>query len=498
MSASREKKKRQELLANGAADPKAARAAEQRAAERKSNILYATVAILFVIVAAGLWFYNSGIIQRSQTAVTIDGEKYNAAETSYYYGQVYQNYANFYSAMGMDPTGLKSQPYGGEDGKTYDDFFKESAVDNMKYIHAAVKAAKEANITLDSDDEAVVKSNVDGMKSAAANSGYGYSAYLKAMYGATMTSSAFESCLRDQILASKYAEQYGEENFVYSDEDIQAYYEEHKDDYDVIDGAYITIDSAPEAKTDDEGNAVEATEVETAAARLAAMETANKILADFEGGQSLEQLAEAQELPYADTISGASTTYGEWFYSAVRKAGDTEIIEDDANSKIYVALFNGRERDASLDYSVRHVLVTAENLDLPEGEEAANEQIEAKANELLASWDGTEDGFAALAKEHSQDGSAETGGLYENVPKGQMVASFQDWCYADGRKSGDTGIVQSQYGYHIMYFVGYGDTEYWRYACENQLRSNDENAWRTSLIEATPAEVNESGMKYVG
>ena len=39
MSASREKKKRQELLANGAADPKAARAAEQKAAERKSNIL---------------------------------------------------------------------------------------------------------------------------------------------------------------------------------------------------------------------------------------------------------------------------------------------------------------------------------------------------------------------------------------------------------------------------------------------------------------------------
>ena len=32
MSASREKKKRQELLANGAADPKAARAAEQKAA----------------------------------------------------------------------------------------------------------------------------------------------------------------------------------------------------------------------------------------------------------------------------------------------------------------------------------------------------------------------------------------------------------------------------------------------------------------------------------
>ena len=54
MSASREKKKRQEISASGAADPRAARAAEQRAAERTSNILYGTVAAIFVVVAVAL------------------------------------------------------------------------------------------------------------------------------------------------------------------------------------------------------------------------------------------------------------------------------------------------------------------------------------------------------------------------------------------------------------------------------------------------------------
>ena len=76
---------------------------------------------------------------------------------------------------------------------------------------------------------------------------------------------------------------------------------------------------------------------------------------------------------------------------------------------------------------------------------------------VVASWDGTEDGFAALANENSKDGGSNTsGGLYEDVAKGSMVAAFQDWCYEDGRQPGDTGIVQSNYGYHIMYFVGYG------------------------------------------
>ena len=141
--------------------------------------------------------------------------------------------------------------------------------------------------------------------------------------------------------------------------------------------------------------------------------------------------------------------------------------------------------------------MTAENLDLPEGEEATNEQIEAKANELLASWDGTEDGFAALAKEHSQDGSAETGGLYENVPKGQMVASFQDWCYADGRKSGDTGIVQSQYGYHIMYFVGQS-TPYWKVQVRDNLTNTEMDEWYMGFTQDHTIEKNDSGMKYVG
>ena len=499
MSASREKKKRQEFLASGAVDPKAARAAEQRAAERKSNILYAAVAGVFVVVAVALVVYNSGIIQRNQTAVTIDGEKYNVAETSYYYSQVYQNYASFYSQLGMDPSGLKSQPYG-DDGTTYDDFFKQSAVDNMKYIHAAVKAAGEANMTLDSDDEAVVKQNVDSVKSAAAAAGYGYSSYLKALYGSTMTSSVFESCLRDQVLASKYADKYSEDNFVYTEDEIQAYYEEHEDTYDVVDAAYVTVSGAPEAKTDDEGNAIEATEEEKTAAMEAAKAAADEILAAYKDGGNLEQLAADHNATYSDVTPGASSVCGQWLFDQARKSGDADVIEDASGSRYYVAVFNSRERNEALDYNVRHILVTAANLDLPEGETATEEQLTAKAQEILAGWDGTEEGFAKLAEEYSQDGGSNTnGGLYEDVPKGQMVAPFEDWCYEAGRKAGDTGVVYySGTGAHVMYFVGYGDTQYWHYGCENALRSNDQSEWQTQMTDSVTAETNDGGMKLVG
>ena len=64
MSASREKKKRQELTPGSTVDPKAA---------READILYGTLGVLFVALAVFLVVYNSGILERNKTAVTIGG-----------------------------------------------------------------------------------------------------------------------------------------------------------------------------------------------------------------------------------------------------------------------------------------------------------------------------------------------------------------------------------------------------------------------------------------
>lgn len=497
MSASREKKKRQELASSGAVDPKAARAAEQKAAEHRSNVLYAVAAAAFVVLAVALWVYNSGFFQRSQTAVTVDGEKYTVAQTAFYYGQVCNQYASMFGQEYLQT--LKTQEYGSDGFDTWNDYFKYEAVEDLKFIHAAKKAAKAAGFTLDSEDQAVLQANVDRMKNSASEAGYTYNNYLKAVFGASMTPSVFEKCLEDQFIASRYIDQYGEENFVYTEDEIEAYYQENKDSYDVVDCAYAVVNGAPETQTDADGNTIEATDEEKEAAMSAAKATAEQILADYKAGGDLEQLANSYGVSYSTSTPGASSNCGMWLFDESRKTGDADVIENEPGSNYYVAVFNSRERNESLDYNVRHILVTAGNLGLAEGEEATDEQISAKASEILASWDGTEDGFAKLANEYSQDGGSNTtGGLYENVNKGDMVSAFEDWCYEPGRQSGDTGIVQSSYGYHIMYFVGYGSTPYWHSACEDAMRNDDANAWQDSLVEGVVAETNKSGMNNVG
>ena len=91
MSASREKKIRQELAAQGIPDIKEIRAAEEKQQQRRANWLYGSVAVIFVVVAAALLLWNSQIIQRGSNAISVDGEKYSAAEVGYYYRAAYNS-----------------------------------------------------------------------------------------------------------------------------------------------------------------------------------------------------------------------------------------------------------------------------------------------------------------------------------------------------------------------------------------------------------------------
>ena len=123
---------------------------------------------------------------------------------------------------------------------------------------------------------------------------------------------------------------------------------------------------------------------------------------------------------------------------------------------------SGITKDA--DYvDVRHILIQVEGGTTDEnGATTYSDEewaaCEAEAQAVLDEWlagDKTEDSFAALANEKSEDpGSNTTGGLYENVYEGQMVEPFETWCFDESRVYGDYGLVQTSYGYHVMYFVG--------------------------------------------
>ena len=136
---------------------------------------------------------------------------------------------------------------------------------------------------------------------------------------------------------------------------------------------------------------------------------------------------------------------------------------------------NGITKDSGKVVDVRHILL------MPEGNETGEDgypvyteeawaACETEAQKIYDEWkagDMSEQSFHDFAVKYSVDGSAYVGGLYEDVSQGYMVEAFDAWCFDENRQPGDHDLVKTQYGYHIMYFVG--SQEMWYAAAEADM-----------------------------
>ena len=165
---------------------------------------------------------------------------------------------------------------------------------------------------------------------------------------------------------------------------------------------------------------------------------------------------------------------------------DTEGKETTTIDGYQIMLYLGRDDNEQNLVSVRHILVkfTGGTTDAnsnttysPKEKETALAAIEAIKTEWLANG-GTEEAFIALAKEKStDDGSKANGGLYEDIYPGQMVTNFNDWCFAEEREPGNYEIVETEYGYHLLYFVAKQENTYRQLMIEDALRDEKYTNW---------------------
>lgn len=247
--------------------------------------------------------------------------------------------------------------------------------------------------------------------------------------------------------------------------------------------------------------------------------------AELKSDDSLTLMADAN---YSDlSYSSSDEKFLDWAIDEKTEEGETYIVENkDEGYTVYMMVEPIHHTPDVKTYDVRHILLEfpeekeAEE-ETAEGEDAAEETTEAadekeevevellnpadydvtvdidvdlattkdkalykEAQDILATYlagDKTEDAFAELAKKHSADGNAEQGGIYEDVPQDKMVDEFENWSFAEGRKAGDVGIVETTYGYHIMYAVSEVEVTTWADTIKNDLAGVEYNEFAEKL-----------------
>ncbi len=367
---------------------------------------------------------------------------------------------------------------------------------------------------LSKEDKDQINDYMKELKEHALSSGYGgVNKFLSAVYAPGVTEGALRRYLKIEALAYAYVEDYLD-SLTYTDEQLTEYRDETPDSFKKIDYVYYTFsetykkDATSAEKAEAYAKAKAAAEAFVAehktvesfkdgiyelekAKKNAATTTTTATTTAATTGDPAEEAAKEKEslvskyvstgILYNSTKAEAADTkaYYEWAYNADRVANDTYVQEvkasnGDLSYTVYI-IVNGTYIDEYDSQSVRHILFDVDTSLKGTVLEKAYEAAKKEAEKVLDEYnkgDKTAEKFGELAKEHTADSNGEDGGLYENVLKGQMVTEFEDWIYSADRKEGDVELVKTQYGWHLMYYVGKGKTA-WKVTAESGLKNDD-------------------------
>lgn len=508
MSASAKKKLRKE---ENAAQLTEKQLKEQK--EAKKLKLYTTIFIvaIAVVLVAGLviggttFFKNSGIKEKNTVAAVIGDHELNSVEMSYYFSDSLQNNYNrwasaygenlqmYMSLMGLDLTKpINEQEYSGE--TTWADYFVDIALDSAQRDYLLADKAMAEGFTITEESQALLEQTFSNLPAYATL--YGYTStdnYLRAMYGPGANEESYREYAERSALASDYYNAYAE-NLVIDNAAIRAYEADKFEEYSSFSYAFYTFSYSHylTGGTEDENGNVTYSEEEKEAARAAAKAAAESLP---QCGSIEELNAALAELVPADVTTKECTVYNdvaygninsnirEWMTDDSRTSGDFTVVANESTTTDengvetttvngYSAYIYTARNDNTMPLAnVRHILFQFEggtadefgNMTYTDEEKAAAKNEAEALLELYTMGEQTEEAFAELATANTDDtGSAATGGLYEDIApvQGVYVESFTNWATDPAREAGETGIIESPYGYHVMYYVGDDELTY--------------------------------------
>lgn len=420
-------------------------------------------------------YYGAG------AGLTVTGYDYTKSPASQEYKDDYSNF-----------TGIKLADLN-KDSATWADVMEFAAISQLMQTKYGAKMAKSAGLSVTPDQQTEIDKQITDYADNAKKNDYSTNRYLRKLFGNGITEKLVREILTEQTLADAYFEKFSSDaQNAITDEQVNEKYNSDPESYNIV-----TLRAYPFAAEYDE----KADDAAKEEARKKAKSAADAFLASATDEQKFIKLAEtelkkddatkdkdpdettAMKNAYKkDVTSNISEEVAAWAFSADTKAGDSKVFAATEDDFFVVMLTVTQHKDTtSSGNDVRHILFKfPEAQKDADGKEIAitdaqKAEVKEKAEKVLALYleNPTEENFVKLINEHTEDvdteGKPNNGGLYEGVTaSSSYVESFLKWSIDETRKPGDTGIIETEYGYHIMYYVkSQGET--WEQNIRNEI-----------------------------
>ncbi len=430
--------------------------------------------------------------------IRINDEKISESEFNYYFNSTYNSMAQIYSSyMGLDTTQpLDQQMY--DETQTYQDMFEQQAVNNIIYNHALLKDAKENGFSYDPSGD--VKEQMDSLSEqlAESESDLSLNSYFSQYYGVREKDA--RKYIGDSIKAEKYYDSLAD-TLGATEEEVNAKYEEDKDDYDRVEYVSITVNSDIPEEIDiysDELSEVDQQTVDAAYQEARQKAEAISHASDLNEMKNLAVqygvVESADEIESTDAVGHDYVSDGEWLFGD-RKPGDITVVNDDDYYYATVYYFINREKPTE---HTKNVYVYSINASYEEDadETAIQEEISsiaAEAEALLAAYNETEKTADAFKELNYNDMEATE---YKNSDRDNLPQAIADWVFSDERSEGDTEIIEDGETYYVVYFAGDGP-ESWFNSVKSALDSEKISEYVQKLTDAYEVSDPKGNLHYL-
>ena len=479
-------------------DRKVERRKQQKAKEeREKKIARITGIVLAVVLVCFVAsFPIRTLMTVNGTYITVDGEKVTKVEFDYYYNIAMSNYLNGQGAWlyyaGIDLSGDLSKQMYSED-MSFKDFFDEMAVELISQNKALEREGRAAGFAYDTAEK--YQDYMESLKENAKQEGVTAKAYIQGSYGPYATESRVKPFVEEMMYANAYYESVVKAMDISQDE-IQQYYDENKNNYDLIDFRLASVsaelpkepteladpvESAAPADGTETGTEGSQGEYEPSEAEIAAAMEKAKAEAD-----SLEKTIKTEgEQTVGAFYSDVTYLLRDWLFSEDRKPGDTTVIEDSTAHRYYVLGFEKRYRNESLSADARVIMTNGGN-----------------GQEILDEWksgEATEASFAELSDKYNDPAiTSVEGGLYEGMLVSSLIDELKAWFFDSSRAKGDTAVISPEgdsYSY-VVYYVA-PNREEWILSIENTLRSSRATEYIDGLVDSVAVEDKKGNLNYL-
>ncbi len=355
-----------------------------------------------------------------------------------------------------------------EDNETFDENYGESimaaAMDRYKSDVLLCRQAEAAGMALDESSQAAIDGDLANLRKKAASDGISVDEVLAGYFGVGVTEKVYERMFTRVNLANQwYTSRL--DSYEISDEEAEIEYDEHTDEYDVVDYYMVTFEVKPESDNPSDSEWTDAfVEAHAAAEAFDAKVSAAGDLSEL-ASEFPEYEGKAQTLSDAYRYSCPLFRFSqedviEWMSSPERVYGDHKVFAADDYGSLSLYFFVERRRPTEHPVAIRAFLMEDKD----------------RAETLYAQWQeegGGEEAFAEMAYAATADaGGQRNSDLltrlgYGDVPWGE----FSDWVFDEARVSGDHVLLKLTDGAHLLYFVSREDVPYWRAAVNKAIAS---------------------------